>query len=163
MLYWKCTMRVRKFKRRYIVRLISTLQYCFKWRSRHSLLLSDPVSKEQTTIFMSQEISCKKTANLCTHGVTFFSGRMHSRVRGAYFDDRFQMKLLFAVWDWSVGMWTNTWHVANNAWHAPRYFSWIMRCHFFVDYKLHFRRKPYCLGSARGKRNTLMRKLAALI
>ena len=55
-------------------------------------------SKDQTTIFQS-EISHQKTAYLCTHGVTFFSGRMHSRVRGANFDDRFQMKLLFAVWD----------------------------------------------------------------
>ena len=82
------------------------------------------LSKKQTTIF-PLEISCSKTANLCTHGVTFFSGRMHSRVRGAYFDERIQMKLLFAVFDWSVGMWTNTWHVANNAWHAPRDFSWI--------------------------------------
>ena len=82
------------------------------------------LSKKQTTIF-PLEISHLKTANLCTHSVTFFSGRMHSRVRGAYFDERIQMKLLFAVWDWSVGMWTNTWHVANNAWHAPRDFSWI--------------------------------------
>ena len=46
------------------------------------------LSKKQTTIF-PLEISHLKTANLCTHSVTFFSGRMHSRVRGAYFYDKF--------------------------------------------------------------------------
>ena len=120
----KCTMGVRKFKRRYIVRLISSLQYWWQIQTRKFLSVYYTMSAKIKQEFWSQKFLIKKTANLCTHGVTFFSGRMHSRVRGAYFDERIQMKLLFAVFDWSVGMWTNTWHVANNAWHAPRDFSW---------------------------------------
>ena len=68
----KCTMWVRKFKRRYIVRLISTLQYCFKWRSRQLLLFIRFCQQRTNNNFSDRNFASKNSIFVYTSRYFFF-------------------------------------------------------------------------------------------